>query len=391
MDIEKLKAMLEESLEKNFSELQKQIDEKIAESLDAKVESLGLNKVNKTMPAGDGGEFEAKTKIASFIKAIATGDRVAVKDMTEGTDSTGGFLVPTELYAGVMRIMEDYGLARKFATVFPMKSDTLNVPTISSSVTVYWPGEATAGTASQPVYANAALAAKTAVGLTVVSNELLEDASVSIVDHLLELFAEALASAEDDQALTGTGSPFTGILAHASVNVTTMASGVTTFAGVTLDYLRDLIAQVKSSVLPSSAFIMHRTIWNKVQQLTDDSKHVSTFFNPIVSMNGALVGAGNGAGLQPAGYLWGYPVYLNDQMPANADTAVSTKFIIFGSLKKGLFMGDRKQMTLKLSDSASVGTANVFEENQSAVRITERVAIVLGLPTAFAVLKTAAS
>lgn len=388
----KVKSLFEESLGKQFETLEKQIDEK----LEKRLEALGLKDIKKLeFKGGENSEearMVAKVKSLNFIKALTAKDGGAsMKGLTEGTGSAGGYLVPQEFADEINRIELDYGLVRKFCYVKKMKNDVLNVPTLSTSVTVYWPGEATAGTASTPVLANVPLTAKTLVGITVYSNELLEDADISVVNELTDLFAEAFAGEEDKQGLVGTGSPFTGILSSSDVTVVTMGSGQDTFAELTLNDLRDLITNVKSSVLPTSAYIMHRSVWGIIQKLTDNSVHVSAFQNPIVpfpspSNSG---GAGDGFGLKPAGYLWGYPVYLNDQMPST--TAVSTKYVIFGSLKKGLYMGDRQQMTLKISEEGVVGGVSLLETNQAALRCTERVAIAVGLGAAFAVLKTAAS
>jgi HK97 family phage major capsid protein len=308
-----------------------------------------------------------------------------IKAMAEGTNSAGGYLVPQEIVAGIARIVEDFGLVRKFATKFPMNENTLNVPRLSSSVTVSWPGENTAGTASDAALGNVALVAKTAVGLTVVSNEFLADANIDVVDYLLTLFAEALAGEEDNQGLAGAGSPFTGILTDAGVNVVTMATTNTTFNKVTADYLRDLVSQIKPLALQGSCFIMHRTVFGYVQKLKDGAnQYLVTNPTPSISSVGEM---GGPAGT-PAGYVWGYPVYLSEKMPYS--DAVSTKYIIFGNLKY-VFFGDRAVVEVGMSESATIGATNAFAANQKVVRVTERVAIAVGIPTAFACLKTSAT
>lgn len=391
--LNKISESIEASLTKHVEALKKTIDEQVEKRL----QELGLKDVKKPEFKGtEDNSIEQKQKAVTFLKALYNKDSaqlkaISEKGMTEGTGSAGGYLVPQEFAAEINRIELDYGLVRKFCYVKKMKNDILNVPTLATSVTVYWPGEATAGTASTPVLANIALTAKTLTGITVYSNELLEDADVNVVNELSDLFAEAFAGEEDKQGLVGTGSPFTGILSDSSVTVVTMASGQDTFPELTLNDLRDLIANVKSSVLPTAAFIMHRLVWNMVQKLTQNSQNVSSFQNPIVPFGSPSNsgGSGDGFGLKPSGFLWGYPVYLNDQMPST--TAVSTKYVIFGSLKKGLYMGDRQQMTIKISEEGVVGGVSLLETNQAAIRLTERVALAVGLGAAFAVLKTAAS
>ncbi len=73
-----------------------------------------------------------------------------------------------------------------------------------------------------------------------------------------------------------------------------------------------------------------------------------------------------------------------------SESAVSTKFIAFGNYNH-IWFGDRQQMTMEVSNAATVGGASTFERFQSAVRVTERIAIAVGLPDGFAVLRTAAS
>lgn len=311
-----------------------------------------------------------------------------LKAMSEGTNTAGGYFVPEEIQSGIIRIVEDFGLVRKFATKITMKTDTLNIPRLTTSVTVSWPGENTAVAGSDPVIGNVALNAKTLVGMTVVSNELLADSNTSIVDMLMTLFGEALAGEEDNQGLVGTGSPFTGVLNDASVNLVAPAAGNSTFTLCTTgDNLRDMISNVKPSALAGAMYIMHRVVFALAQKLKDTTNnYIITAPTPVVFQD-VVAGSYASAGL-PAGYAWGYPIMLSEKMPST--TAVSTKYVIFGNLRY-LYLGDRQQMELKISDAATVGGTNAFAANQSAIRMTERVALAVGLPTAFSVLRTSAT
>lgn len=337
-------------------------------------------------------QLDAKTKSAAFISALYRKDGAALaefKSMSEGTGSAGGFVVPEEFAAEVNRVVEDFGLVAKLARKFPMKSDTLNVPRLSATVTVTYPGENTSGTASQPTFEQVVLAAKSCVGITPMSNELLADANISVVDLLVELFAEAIGGMLDTQGLTGSGSPFTGILTDTGVTVVQPANGtgMSTFTGCTVpDNARDLISGVKPWALQGAAFIMHRSVWG-IMQKAKGSTSGDYFFsaaNPQTSGSAAV-----GFPLAMAGTLWGYPVYLSDKMPTS--TAVSTKYIIFGNLKH-VYLGQRAEMLVSISQDATLtGSINLFEANMSAVRVVTRHAVAVGLPTAFAVLKTSAS
>lgn len=390
---------MSEKFEIEKNELVKMLDEAASTAAKTAIEAyVKANPVNNKFAAGsfaslsedEAAKLSAKEKSAAFIKAVYSKDQnslAAFKALTEGTGSAGGFIVPEEFAAEVNRVVEDFGLVAKLARKFPMKSDTLNVPRLSATVTVTYPGEATAGSESQPTFESVILNAKTCVGITPMSNELLEDASVSVVDLLVELFAEAIAGMLDQQGLAGTGTPFTGILTDTGVTVVQPANGTgnSTFTGAsTADNTRDLITNVKPWALQGAGFIMHRAIWALIQKSKSSSGEY--FYS---AANAQVSGAATvGFPTAQAGTLWGYPVYLSDKMPST--TAVSTKFIIFGNLKH-LYVGMRKDIAVSISQDGNVGGVSMFERNMSAVRVVTRHAVAVGLPTAFAVLRTSAS
>lgn len=389
MTKDELVKMLTETSEKSASSA---VEAKLKElGLDGGVKSLAFKGSFGSLSAEQVEKLGQKEKMASFIKAVFEKDMAslgAFKALSEGTGSAGGFVVPEEFAAEVNRVVEDFGLVPKLARIFPMKSDTLNVPRLSATVTVTYPGENTSGTASQPTFEQVVLSSKSCVGITPMSNELLADANISVVDLLVELFAEAIAGMMDQQGLAGTGSPFTGILTDSGVTIVTPANGVgaSTFTGAaTPDYARTLISNVKPWALQGACFIMHRTVWGLMQttKASTGGEYFTSAANPVLINSGA-----QGFPTAMAGTLWGYPVYLSDKMPSS--TAVSTKFIIFGNLKN-LYVGQRAEMAVAISQDATVGSDNLFAANMSAVRVVSRHAIAVGLPTAFSVLRTAAS
>ena len=361
-----------------------------------------LSRFNKFIPKTgyaaksdeDLAKLSAKQKSAEFIKAVFHKDTQALaafntKSLTEGSGSAGGFLVPEEFAAQVFRLVKDFGLVAKLGRIFPMARDTLNIPRLSSTVSVYWPGEAVAGTPSYPVFEQVHLITKTLVGITPMSNELLADANVDIVDFLLEIFAEAIAGELDNQGFAGTGAPFTGILNTTGITVVQPANslGQSTFVGAsTPDNARALIANVIPWALQGAGFFMHRTVWQYFQTVKTSGS--GEYFISAATPALTNPNAAQGFPMAQAGTMWGYPVYLSDKLPGT--TAVSTKYVIFGSLKF-LAVGQREELSVAISQDATVGTDNLFAANMSAVRVITRVAISALLPGAFAVLETAAS
>lgn len=338
---------------------------------------------------------EAKqAKIKSFLEAVFTKDLEAIKShysdkdvefykqrgLSAGTDADGGFLVPDEFRMEILRLIEQYGVARRECTVVGMKSDTLHLPSLSSSVSVAWPNEGAAITSSKFQLARVTLTAKKMAGLTPMTSELLDDADVDVIQLLVTLFAEAIAKEEDAQVLKGTGSPFTGVLNHASANIVTMAATKTNFNQITADDLLSLIDAVSAAAEVGAKFYFHKNILTHIRKLKDSQG------NYIWSA------PANGA----PGTIWGYEYVTTDVMPSQAQTGVSTKFVAFGNLKHAI-LGDRKAVSIKVAEEATVkdtdGTTDLdlFRLDMKAIRVIERIGFAVGIPAAFSVLRTAAA
>lgn len=315
-------------------------------------------------------DSESAKHFIDFVAAVYNRDASILKDMTEGTDSEGGHLVPDEFRPVLIRLVETFGLARQYATVLPMSRMELHIPKLASGVTVYWIGEAGAITPSQPSFGLLNLVAKKMAALVPVTGELLEDSSIAIANLLATLFAEAIAKEEDRVSFvgdTGSGDPFNGILHDADVISVAMGAGKTSFADVNADDIASLVVAPASSAAEGARLLIHRTVFNVLRTLK------STTGNYIYAAPG---------GNQPA-TLWSYPYSLTDVMPAITESAVDKPFIGFGNLRH-LYIGDRKKMGIALS--THVGFAN----DLTYIRVIQREAIAVGLGAAFAALKTAA-
>jgi len=365
---------MEASITFNEEKFAETLATKMEEGLAPLLEPFRKEGIDGKDPGSPTGGLEGAEKIAAYVRAVATGDLATVKALSSGTDSTGGYLVPDEFHAEVLRIAEEHGIARRDCRVVPMKRGSAQFPTSTSGITVSWPGEGKAASESDPGFGLAQLLAKTMAALTAVENELLEDADVDVVMFLETLFGEGVSKEEDTQVLVGSGAPFTGVLNHADANVVTMGSGDIAFSNLDADDLLDMIDAVTTGAKKGGKFYLHGNILTLIRKLKDS--------------NGQYIF--NGPSGDKPGTIWGYRYEETDVMPSNSDSAVTTKFVIFGNLKHTLF-GDRKQMTIDLSKDATIGSVNLFESNMQAVRITERIAVAVGIGSAYAVLRTAAS
>lgn len=383
-----------ETLKKEFKTivdeaLQSHVKEVVGpEVADRVKEIVGKMRLDRALTGKDasGLDDETKTAFMKDIRSIARGEKAAI---LSNSDQTGGYLVPKEVHAGIMRIAATVGLVARDSMQFGMGSDELEVPRYTGSVLQGgYIGEDEEGDETSVDFGTSRLNAKTWILIFRIGNTMLADANVDVADWLLAMAAEGLAYRLDREGFVGgtfSGSPFVGLLQSGDVTVHTMATGSTQFDDFGIVEASDAIGALPTAALNDAAFYFHRTVWAKVRSRATSGVFEFGQYQP------ALANLRKENGIQPVGEILGYPVYTTDVLPANSTTAVSTKFGVFGNLKMALFVGDRGPMEVAKSDSATVGGKSVFKANQTAIRFTHRHAVAIGLPAAAVALKTAAS
>lgn len=361
---EAIKASNEES-KKEFNETLESLKKDIA---DVKVMSKKVSGADRT---------EARENLWKFFRAFIKWNFEEVKTLSEWTDTDWGYLVPSEFHKEVVRVAELSGFARRYCSIFPMWTDTKDMTTLASGATAYIVWESSAITASTPQFGRKQLVAKKFGCLVKSTHELIDDnmTNEDILTLVAKLCAEALAELEDAQVLTGSwaGDNMTWVMVDPNVNVVTMNAWDTSFEDISYSYLVD----VKNAV-PAK----YKKAWKKISwQMSQDifniiEKIVDTTWRPI--MRESVTTADNFT-------LLGYPVEITEVMPVIWDDAVSTKVLSFG-VYDFFAIGDRKTIT------AEQGYASWdFEKQIKSLVVTERVAWIILIPAAFAVLKTAAA
>ena len=142
-------------------------------------------------------------------------EEAIIKTMTEGTDSAGGFIVPEEYRMEVQQLrLENTVIRPNGPTVFPMKTDTLNIPriddtdhssTVFGGVVATWTEETGTKTEAEPTWGNCKLSAHELAGYTRASNALIADSAIALEVFIKRAFGEAWAYFEDDAFINGTG------------------------------------------------------------------------------------------------------------------------------------------------------------------------------------------
>lgn len=197
--------------------------------------------------------------------------------LSEGTDSAGGYTVPTVLASEFIDKLRNKSVVfQAGARTVPMTSDNLAIARITGDPTVGWTAENAEITASDPTFDAVTLAPKKLTCLVKVSRELLED-SVNIA-AALEAALTGSMSVEMDRALlfgSGSSNQPTGLFNISGINSTSM--GTNGAVPTNYDDLIDLMYEIQAdNGADPSVFIMNPRTNRTYAKLKDGNS------NPMV-------------------------------------------------------------------------------------------------------------
>lgn len=197
--------------------------------------------------------------LRKFLKGYVGGDWNGAEPerraLSEGSLASGGAMVPTPLSVGIIDAARNVGAVfRAGARTIPMDSSTLKMARVSGDPTPAWHSESQVITPTDAVFQQVVLQAQTLPILTVVSRELLEDASEVDVE-LRNAFAAQIALKLDLASLYGTG---TAPEPRGVVNTTGVAIQSMEVNGATpanFDFLADAVGTLQDSNFSPTAII----------------------------------------------------------------------------------------------------------------------------------------
>lgn len=229
MVVEGVKPLLE-SVDKNMSDIQTQIDAKIEEiagdvkELRPKIE-IGDDPLDKDEKGG----FKSISHFATHVaKADKSGGRNMTDELTrwlnkaasatslvEGEDQYGGYLIPPEFRNELMMAVEQMNEILPRCTSVPMRSTMIKIPYVNgfdeSGALVYggiqwkWLDELATKVETRPKFGRITLELKKIAGLAYASDEILEDSPMSMENILRNGFRDGLNFALNNVFIRGTG------------------------------------------------------------------------------------------------------------------------------------------------------------------------------------------
>lgn len=300
-----------------------------------------------------------------WAKRWCRDNNVELRVLSEGSNASGGALVPDEMSMRIIDLREKYGVFRQNVRIEPMGSDTKIVPRRTGGMTAYFAGEGGSGTESDPSWDSIQLVAKKLVARTRMSAEVNEDSVINLADTLTNEIAYAFALKEDTVGFTGTGistdGGVTGVAQKFNDTPTlkgavAAAAGHDTFAEIDAGDLAKVMA-----TLPEYAAMNAKWYCSRVA--------AQLIFGRLMQAAGGNT-MGDLAGAIPSNYL-GYPIVVSQVLTKVTTALNATAMLLFGDLSMAATLGARRDITIGLTDQ------RYWEEDQIGIKGTERLDIVV--------------
>lgn len=292
-------------------------------------------------------------------KASQLGVVVEKAAHNEGSNTSGGYIVPIEFGADMVDLREEHGVFRRNTKIVPMASDTRTDPRRTGGVTAYFMQESGAGTEALKGWDQISLTAKKLMALVKYTSELAEDAFINIGDDLMGEISYSFALKEDQCGFMGDGSATYGgiqgitnkLLGEfgTSGGAGLIIAGGAQYSDIVLADLMKVAGALPKYAESTAKWYCSKKFWEEV-------------IAKIILSAGGVSALELIAGVRRQ--FLGYEVEVTQVMPSTEDN--NQVALILGSLKQGTRMGVRRGTTLALSKDAA------FTTDEILIRGTER-------------------
>ena len=241
--------------------------------------------------------------------------------LAEGSGFTGGYTVPVQFYADLLRLMSEKAFVRERCTVLPMQSRSLLVPALQQNSTTFargqsqffggivmtWTPEAVTMNESEPIFREIELVAGDLMFYTISSNQLLQDNAVALDTLLTSIFQEAVAWSYDYYILQGNAgnepngvirAPGTYVQSRTAVNTITQAD------------ILNMLSRLYAPSWDQACWIINPSALPQIVGLTNGASNSPflTFLNPAPHS-----GEGGPISQKFPATLAGMPVYWSEK------------------------------------------------------------------------------
>ena len=210
-------------------------------------------------------DLSVKKQFGQEIKEYMATRTLTKAGWAEGTDSSGGYLVPEEISNEIDRLASLYGIVLSAADRRLTNRESYNIPIDNQQDEGAWFDEGSEITETGPSLGNTKLTLENWGRIVRVSNQLMEDSVVDLTDWITSKVAGAFTYKMEKEGLAGTGATtykFTGALngGTASTKTSTKAISSVTFANFI-----QTIGELSNEAIQGAAFYMSPSVWANVR------------------------------------------------------------------------------------------------------------------------------
>lgn len=264
----------------------------------------------------------------------------------EGTIGKGLELVPEPLEAAILKRLQMISNWTSKVRTSVMTSQTLKIPDRLTGVTVYYPDENAAITASNMTLAQQLLTARKMACLTQVSSEITEDSVISVMDMLADDIAHQFSKKLEEDAFLGDGTAtyggVTGMAGSIGANSTVTGAGTASSDFTMANY---------EAVIALNPWFQGST----PEWYCSSSVYANSML-PLLSAAGGTPGSEIVTGWTRS--FLGFPVNIVQSMD-NGST-VSTDQVYFGDLSQSVYYGVRRGMSIATSSDYGFNTDSIY-------------------------------
>lgn len=339
-----------DAMEQVLAQMQKGLigggDSKSKEALQAEVKAfnIALRADSQVKGRNYPGDFTEETYAAykgAFFKCVRVGEKQLTaeeqKALQAGSDPDGGYLLPASTVGKVVTRMFEQSVMRQIASIEVISSPAIEGVVDNDEADAGWVAElGTRSDTDTPQVAKWRIEAAEMYAMPKVSQTLIDDAAVDVEAWLAKKIADKFGRVEGTAFWQGTGvgqprglaTYTTAATADASrawgqfEHVKSGANGA--FHTDKFDAIHNLMGTIKDHYLPNAQFCMRRSVRTaarKIKEATTDRY----MWEPSLQQG------------QPE-RLMGYPVRIDEYMPALATDSLS---LAFGDFKAAYQIVDR--------------------------------------------------
>lgn len=182
--------------------------------------------------------------------------------------SDGGALIPTTIEGTIILKMEETSPVFARARKFPSTSGTLKIAKENSKTVAGFVGEGDNVSEGALAFEEVKLTQKRVGAAISLSNQLINDSAVDIVDYSVGLLSRRAGKAVEKSILVGKGTDeFAGITQDKEIKEVKASDAVT------IETLLDLYNAVHPEFLNGAGYIVSRAFFNQIAKLKDQAGH----------------------------------------------------------------------------------------------------------------------